>query len=80
MMYGFGDFGGWWLFGIGMMALFWVAIILLVVWVVRSLYPRQAHSGRNQSLEILQQRYATGEISAAEYEQARARLEEMPVG
>jgi len=27
----------------------------------------------------LQQRYAAGEINAAEYEQARARLEEIPV-
>ncbi len=76
MMYGFGV---WWLLGIGMMVLFWIAIILLVVWAVRSLFPRQMHSGRTQALEILQQRYAKGEISAAEYEQARARLEEIPV-
>ncbi len=79
MMYGFGTYGGWWLIGMGMMVLFWVAIILLVVWVVRSLFPRQVHSGRAQALETLQQRYAEGSINAAEYEQARARLEEIPV-
>ena len=79
MMYGFGMFGGWWLIGMVMMVLFWVAIILLVVWVVRSLFPRQVRSGRAQALETLQQRYAEGSISAAEYEQARARLEEIPV-
>ncbi len=79
MMYGFGMYGGWWLLGMGMMVLFWVAIILLVVWVVRSLFPRERRSGHEQALEILQQRYARGEISAAEYEQARARLEEIPV-
>ena len=62
-----------------MMVLFWVTIILLVVWVVRSLFPRDRRSGHDQALEILQQRYAKGEISAAEYEQARARLEEIPV-
>lgn len=76
MMYGFGSYGGWWLIGMGMMALFSIAIILLVIWVVRGLYPRQVRSGREQALETLQQRYATGEINAAEYEQVRARLEQ----
>jgi len=79
MMYGFGTFSGWWLMGMGMMVLFWIAIIVLVIWVVRSLFPRQMRSGRAQTLETLQQRYAAGEINAAEYEQARARLEEIPV-
>ncbi len=76
MMY---SFGGWWLIGMGMMVLFWVAILLLVIWVVRSLLPRERRSGRDQALETLGQRYAAGEISAAEYEQASARLEEIPV-
>jgi putative membrane protein len=76
MMYGL---SGWWLLGMGMMVLFWVAIILLVIWVVRSLFPREMRSGHDQALETLQQRYAKGEISAAEYEQARARLEQIPV-
>ncbi len=75
-MYGL---SGWWLLGMGMMVLFWVAIILLVIWAVRSLFPRQRSSGRVQALETLQQRYAKGEINAAEYEQARARLEQTPV-
>ncbi len=79
MMYGFGMYGGWWFIGMGMMVLFWVAIILLVIWVVRTLFPRQMHSGHAQALETLRQRYAEGEISAAEYEQALARLEEIPV-
>jgi putative membrane protein len=79
MMYGFDGFGGWWLMGMGMMVLFWVAIILLVIWGVRSLFPRQVRSGRDQALETLRQRYAAGEINAAEYEQARARLEQIPV-
>ena len=79
MMYGFGSYGGWWLMGMGMMVLFLIAIILLVVWAVRGLYPRQVRSGREQALETLQQRYAAGEINAAEYEQARARLEQIPV-
>jgi putative membrane protein len=76
MMYGFSV---WWLLGMGMMVLFWVAIILLVIWAVRSLFPREMRSGHDQALETLQQRYAKGEINAAEYEQARARLEQTPV-
>jgi putative membrane protein len=76
MMYGYGI---WWLIGTGLMILFWIAIILLAIWVVRSLFPRERRSGQDQALEILRQRYAKGEINAAEYEQARARLEEIPV-
>lgn len=62
-----------------MMGLFWVAILLLVIWVVRSLIPGQMRSGHDQALETLQQRYAKGEINAAEYEQACAGLKEVPV-
>ncbi len=76
MMYGF---GGWWLIGMGLMILFWIAIILLAIWVVRNLFPQEMGSGHDQALETLRQRYAKGEINAAEYEQARARLEEIPV-
>lgn len=79
MMYSFGSSGSFWLIGMGMMVLFLIAIILLVIWVVRGLYPRQVRSGHDQILEILQQRFAAGEINAAEYEQARARLVQIPV-
>ena len=78
MMYGFDGFGGWWLMGMGMMVLFWVAIVLLLIWAVRSLFPRQIVSGRDQALETLRQRFARGEINAAEYERARANLEQTP--
>lgn len=70
--------GGWWLMGMGMMVFFWLAVILLVIWAVRALFPHQGQTGRDQALEMLQQRYARGEINVAEYEQARARLEEIP--
>ncbi len=76
MMYGFGI---WWLIGTILMVLFWIAVILLAIWAVRSLFPRERRSGHDQALETLRQRYAKGEINAAEYEQARARLEEIPV-
>lgn len=79
MMYSFGSSGSFWLIGMGMMVLFLIAIILLVIWVVRGLYPHQVRSGHDQILETLQQRFAAGEINAAEYEQARARLVQIPV-
>jgi len=79
MMYGFGMNGGWWILGMGMIVLFSIAIILLVIWVVRRFFPRQMRSGHDQALETLRQRYAAGEINAAEYEQARARVEQIPV-
>ena len=77
MMYGYGI---WWLVGTILMILFWVAIILLVIWAVRTLFPRQRRSVQDQALSTLRQRYARGEINAAEYDQARARLEDVPVG
>jgi putative membrane protein len=76
MMY---DFGGWWLIGMSMMVIFWIAILLLVIWAVRSLFPQQRRSGQDEALEILRKRYAAGELNAAEFEQARARLEQTPV-
>ena len=80
MMYGFGGLSGWWLIGMGMMVLFLVVVVALVIWAMRSLFPRQLRTGYDQPLETLRQRYARGEINAAEYEQARARLEQVPVG
>jgi putative membrane protein len=77
-MMGFGGFGGlgfgMGLFGGVMMLLFWAAIILLVVWAVRSVFPSQRQSEPESAVEILKRRYAAGEISQAEYEQARKAL------
>ena len=76
MMYGM---EGWWLLGLGLMLLFWVAVIVLVIWAVRSLFPREAAPKRDQALETLRQRYAAGEIDVEAYERARATLEKTPV-
>ena len=78
MMYGFGIASGWWLPMMGMMLIFWVAVNFLVIWAVRGLFPRQRQANRVQALETLQQQFTAGEISATEYEQARARLENIP--
>lgn len=78
-MMGYGGFGA--LGGLGMgffggifMLLFWVALILLVVWAVRATFPGQQQTEHDTAVEILKRRYAAGEISQAEYEQARKAL------
>ena len=62
---------------IGMIA-FWVAVVVLVVWLVRSWGPRQhavappgAPPSQETALEILKRRYAAGEIDKAEFEEKR---------
>jgi putative membrane protein len=67
MMYGYGT-GGWWMV---LMPLLWIAllapVVWAVVWAVRS-------DDRESALEILDRRYARGEIDDATYTTARARL------
>lgn len=69
----------WWFIGLGMMLLFWITVIVLVIWAVRSLFPRQRREKHDQSLYPLRQRYAAGEIDAAEFEREHAQGEETPV-
>ena len=74
-MMGFGGFGlGMGMFGGLMMLVFWIALILLVVLAVRALFPAATLSTRESAIEILQRRLAAGEISQAEFEQARKAL------
>lgn len=65
--------GGWsgmgWL-GWGGMALFWLAVIVLVAWAIRA-YAERQRGDRDPAHETLRRRYVVGEISEAEYEQAR---------
>ncbi|GIX47184.1 MAG: hypothetical protein KatS3mg131_1395 [Candidatus Tectimicrobiota bacterium] len=74
----------WGSWGIGMMltmVLFWaaliVALVLLVRWLLSAGTPGR-HGGRHaeSALEILQRRYARGEISRQEYEDMRRVLRE----
>ena len=75
-----GMHSGWWL-GIGAlhMLLFWVLIILVIVALVRLLSgkPLGSYSERSEKppLQILQERYARGEINREEYQQRKADLE-----
>lgn len=73
-MMGYGGYEGFgWMLGGGLwMWLFWVALIVLIVWGVSSLPGGTRPAAREETpLEILRRRYASGEISREEFEQAR---------
>ncbi len=83
MMWGY-DFGwGWLLMSFGMVL--WIALLVVLVWAVirwlerRTTTPIPPSTGTPlaglSALEILQQRYARGEIDTATFEQMRAQLE-----
>lgn len=60
------------------MLLFWAGLILLVVWGVRALSAESrigGHTGRNSALQILEERFARGEIDRDEFEERRSILE-----
>ncbi|WP_082140441.1 SHOCT domain-containing protein [Halomonas sp. PR-M31] len=60
------------LFGGFMMVLFWGGLIALVIWLLRGLGRRDAGVQRQPSaLDLLQERYARGEIDEQEYEERK---------
>jgi putative membrane protein len=63
---------GWWLVMVMWMVLFWGAVIVGVVWLARrgsSGWSRAEH--RETPLEILDRRFAEGDMSADEYHDRR---------
>ncbi len=73
------DGWGWWMvFGGIWMLLFWIAIIWLVVWGIRSIVrhrePRGDNLEKRNPLEIARERYAKGQISKEEFDQIRKDL------
>jgi putative membrane protein len=82
-MMGYGN-SGW---GIIPMVVFWILTISAAVWLLSLLFPRQlGDSGSGDetaepspteaALDILERRYARGELSSAEYEKMRGDLSE----
>lgn len=76
-MMGYGWFGG---FGMGFMWLFWIGVIALSIWLIMSLFPQPkvvVNDTNNDAtaLEILQRRYARGEVTPEEYAEKRRDLE-----
>ncbi len=67
MMHDFGFGGGW--FGMG---LWWVVVVAVVIWLVWMAGRGRDSAARGESaLEVLNKRYASGEIGREEYEQKK---------
>lgn len=82
MMYDWSGYSGWGMsFGMVFMLLFWALVVLGIVALIRVLMA-QSSSGRGSRdktpLEIVQERYARGEIDREEYEQKKRDLEQRP--
>ena len=77
-MYGFDHDagGGWWIFMMVFMAIFWISLIAVIAWVLSRLLPERRES--SQSYEpakaILDRRLAAGEIDVKTYDKLRAKL------
>jgi len=77
-MMGWGDGYGWMGLGWVFMVLFWVLVVLGIVALLRWLGlggTGGRETARKTPLELLQERYARGEIEREEYEQKRRDLE-----
>ena len=71
-MMGYGYYGGMMDgFGWVWMVLLLAMVIALVVWGTRRSVWSRGNSGESTPLDILRQRYAAGEITAPEFEQAK---------
>jgi putative membrane protein len=70
MMWEFGTGGGWMIL---MMILFWGGTIFLIMWGVGQFSGRSRPTG-NRAMEVLEERYARGEITGKEFESMRLTL------
>jgi putative membrane protein len=67
---------GWWFWGMHLIWwFFWAILIVLFFSLLTPVPRRRARLTRETPLEILQRRYAAGDISTEEYEERKARLE-----
>ena len=70
MMSYFGGFGWMSVLTWAGMLLFWGGLFALAEWALRSFVPRDGRSSQEIARDALQRRYAAGEITNAEYQQA----------
>ncbi|MBE3558878.1 MAG: SHOCT domain-containing protein [Ktedonobacteraceae bacterium] len=83
MMWGYGFGWGWLMMAFG--TVLWIALLAVLVWAIirwvdrKTVRPGPPATGTPaaspSALEILQQRYARGEIDTATFEQMRERLQ-----
>jgi len=74
MMGGWGGYGGYGPFGMIIWIVILIAVVALVVWLVRSLTAPGMHHlppRRSSGLDVLEERYARGEINRDEYLQKK---------
>ena len=58
----------------GLMWLFWILLAVVVVWLVRSVASDTSRNRTKTALEILEERYALGEIDSEEFERKKRDL------
>lgn len=78
-MWDYHDGMGWWMvIGSVWMIIFWILIIALVAWGIKSLSGNRGSNsggiGMNDALGIAKARYARGEITREEFEQIKRDL------
>ena len=66
------DDGGWWVM-FTVMALFWLGVLAVAAWAVAT-YARRDSGRRDTALDIARRRYASGEISAEEFDRLKRDL------
>lgn len=68
-----------WQYGASMMIwmlVFWVGVIALIVWALRNVGDNKVRRDRpNRPIDLLEERYARGEIDSAEFHARRSELE-----
>src|SRR5512146_2040538 len=75
--------GGWAWWGMGLGFLFWIVLAAALVLIIRAAVSPRADQGAGGAapetpLDVLQKRYARGDISREEYEQKRRDLTDGP--
>ena len=68
--------GGWggMFMGWGMMAIFMIAVIVVILFVVKGLTGGAGGDRSSSALDVLNERYARGEIDAAEYNERKKNI------
>lgn len=67
-------YDGWGIFGMhGLWWIFWIVVIVALLFFFPR--PNQTRRRRDGALELLQRRYAAGEISREEYEERKRTIE-----
>jgi putative membrane protein len=60
-------------FGWTMMILFWIAVLVVIIWAIRSLGTRPSPTPPT-ALELLERRFAAGEIDREDFEERKRLL------